>query len=88
MSGEFSELSIRARNILDMARIRNFEQLASVSKRELLLHRNCGLTTVKEIEKVLFKRGLHLRSDAKMDEKRIKCIMYHLNAIQKLILGG
>lgn len=85
---EFSELSVRANNILERAQVTNFEQLTTMSKRELFKYRDCGLTTLKEIEKALFKKGLYFRPDSKMDEKRIKRMMYHLNAIHKIILGG
>ncbi len=57
------ELSIRAYNVMTSSGIRTVAELTTWSRRRLLGLKNCGMTTVQEIESVLRDYGLHLSDD-------------------------
>jgi hypothetical protein len=57
------DLSVRAANVCSALGLQTVEDLAEKTAAELLLQRNCGVTTVRELEGRLSERGLALRSD-------------------------
>jgi transcriptional regulator with XRE-family HTH domain len=53
-------LSVRARNVLKRLRIKTLGDLVGITRDMLLVGKNVGQTTVREIEEMLASRGLHL----------------------------
>ncbi len=61
IEGVKDELSVQVYNVLKAVGITSIEQLSSYSKREVLRFRAIGNKSVKQIEDMLYKRGLTLR---------------------------
>ena len=79
--GEFSRLPTRARNALERAGIKSWEQLATMTAREMMEYRECGKTTLNELKRGLNERGLHFKIEPQTNEAQTRTILSHAHAI-------
>jgi DNA-directed RNA polymerase alpha subunit len=67
-------LSSRARKALLSLGVKRIDGTSRITKRDLLFTRNCGMNTIKEVERVMGKHGLSLK-----EEKIAKQVLHRLN---------
>jgi DNA-directed RNA polymerase alpha subunit len=75
-------LSSRARKALLSLGVKRIDGTSRITKRDLLFTRNCGMNTIKEVERVMGKHGLSLKEE-KMEYPPLKINMGSLNLSRK-----